>query len=113
MGGGKGPPSIFVKKGPVRFLLVEDIWYFSTFLVKIIVFVICRACSESELSAGVYMMLIISMLRYCATVHPLKPNISRRKLKIVCGLGYIFGLIVGYRATFSLCIIKRNDAWGV
>ena len=46
--------------------------------------------------AGPGMMLIISVLRYRATVHPLKPAISRRKLKVVCGLVYliIFFLIV-------------------
>jgi hypothetical protein len=32
--------------------------------------------------AGIGMMLIISLLRYQATVHPLKPDVSRRKLKI-------------------------------
>jgi hypothetical protein len=32
------------------------------------------------------MMLIISVLRYRATVHPLKADVSRRKLKVVCGL---------------------------
>ena len=42
---------------------------------------------------GVSMMLVISLLRYRATVHPLKPAISRRKLKVVCGLMYIVGLI--------------------
>jgi hypothetical protein len=31
---------------------------------------------------GIGMMLIISVLRYRATVHPLKPAISRRKLKV-------------------------------
>jgi hypothetical protein len=36
--------------------------------------------------AGVGMMLVISVLRYCATVHPLRPTISRRKLKVFCGL---------------------------
>jgi hypothetical protein len=36
--------------------------------------------------AGIGMMLIISVLRYRATLHPLKPAISRRKLKVVCSL---------------------------
>ena len=40
---------------------------------------------------GVGMMLIISLTRYRATVHPLKPAISRRKLKVVCGLVYFLG----------------------
>ena len=41
--------------------------------------------------AGVGMMLIISVLRYRATVHPLKPAITRPKLKVVCGLVYVVG----------------------
>ena len=44
---------------------------------------------------GVGMMLIISLFRYRAIVHPLKPAISRRKLKVVCALVYLVGLIVG------------------
>ena len=40
-------------------------------------------------------MLIISLLRYRATVHPLKPVISRQKLKVVCSFLYLVGLIVG------------------
>jgi hypothetical protein len=46
--------------------------------------------------AGIGMMLIISVLRYRATVYPLKPDVSRRKLKVVCGLVYIVGFIAGY-----------------
>ena len=61
---------------------------------------------------GIYMMLIISILRYRATVYPLKAAINRRKLKIVCGLGYILGLIAEYEAGIPLCL-KRNDAWTV
>ena len=60
--------------------------------------------------AGVGMMLIISLLRYRATVHPLKPAISRRKLKVVCGLVYLLGLIVGGGVGLPLCFIKSNVA---
>jgi hypothetical protein len=49
------------------------------------------------------MMLIISVLRYRATVHPLKPAISRRKLKVVCGLVYIVGFIAGYGTRLPSC----------
>ena len=47
-------------------------------------------------------MLNISVLSYHAAVHPLKPDSSRRKLKIVSGLGYILGFIAGYAASFLL-----------
>ena len=57
---------------------------------------------------GLGMMLIISLLRYRATVHPLKPAISRRKLKVVCGLVYIVGSIVGCGIRLPLCFIKSN-----
>ena len=61
---------------------------------------------------GVGMMLIISLLRYRAIVHPLKPAISRRKLKVVCGLVYLVGLIVGCGIRLPLCFIKSNvDAY--
>ena len=43
--------------------------------------------------AGVSMMLIISLLRYRATVHPSKTAISRQTLKVVCALLYLGALI--------------------
>ena len=59
--------------------------------------------------AGIGMMLIISLLRYRATVHPLKPDVSRRKLKVVCGLVYIVGFIAGYATYLPLCFMQWND----
>jgi hypothetical protein len=56
--------------------------------------------------AGIGMMLIISVLRYRATVHPLKPDVSRRKLKIVCGLVYIVGFIAGYGLFLPVCFMQ-------
>ena len=53
-------------------------------------------------------MLIISLLRYRAIVHPLKPAISRRKLKVVCSLVYLVGLIVGCGIRLPRCFIKSN-----
>ena len=65
--------------------------------------------------AGVGMMLIISLLRYHATVHPLKPAISRRKLKVLCSLVYLAGLIGACGAGFPSCFIKptalRDGFW--
>ena len=63
---------------------------------------------ESFQLAGVGMMLIISLLRYRATVHPLKPAISRRKLKVLCGLVYLAGLIAACGINFPLCFIKST-----
>lgn len=54
------------------------------------------------------MMLIISLLRYRAILHPLKPAITRRKLKGVCGLAYLVGLIAAYGTRWPLCFIKSN-----
>ena len=59
--------------------------------------------------AGIGMMLMISVLRYRATVHPLKPAISRRKLKVVCGLVYIVGFIAGYGPAMPVCFMHWND----
>ena len=58
--------------------------------------------------AGVYMMLMISVLRYYATVYPLKPDVNRRKLKSVCGLGYILGVIAGYGVRAPICFLQRE-----
>ena len=58
--------------------------------------------------AGIYMMMIIAVVRYRATVHPLKPAVSRRKLKIVCGLGYILGLIAGHGAMAPTCFLLNS-----
>ena len=55
------------------------------------------------------MMLIISLLRYRATVHPLKPDVSRRKLKVVCGLVYIVGFIAGYATYLPLYFMQRTS----
>ena len=57
---------------------------------------------------GVSMMLIISLLRYRATVHPLKPAISRQKLKVVCSLVYLVGLIVGGGTHLPQCFITST-----
>ena len=63
-----------------------------------------------SLFAGVCMMLIIAVLRYRATVHPLKPDISRRKLKTVFSLSYILGLIAGCGSVLPLCVMTSADA---
>jgi hypothetical protein len=55
------------------------------------------------------MMLMISVLRYRATVHPLKPDVSRRKLKVVCGLVYIVSFIAGYATYLPLCFMQRTS----
>jgi hypothetical protein len=55
------------------------------------------------------MMLMISVLRYRATVHPLKPAISRRKLKVACGPVYIVGFIAGFATYLPFCFMQWND----
>jgi hypothetical protein len=62
-------------------------------------------------AAGPGMMLIISVLRYRATVHPLKPAISRRKLKVVCGLVYLVCLIAGYGVFLPECFLNDDSYW--
>ena len=64
--------------------------------------------SEAFQFSGIGMMLIISLLRYRATVHPLKPSVSRRKLKVVCGLVYLVGLILACGTYLPLCSIKSK-----
>ena len=60
--------------------------------------------------SGVSMMLIISVIRYRAIVHPLKLSFSRRKIKIFCGLAYINGLVTTVGLTIKGCILDpRGD----
>ena len=59
---------------------------------------------------GIGIMLVISVFRYRATVHPLKPAITRKKVKVICGLVYIVGFILGYGASLPLCLISKKDA---
>ena len=54
-------------------------------------------------------MLLVSMLRYRATVHPLKPAIIRAKLIKVCYVVYVVGSIIGLGLTLPQCfIVKLN-----
>ena len=72
--------------------------------------IICHvnAIDDAFQFTGVGMMLIISLLRYRATVDPLKPAIRRRKLKRCCGLVYIVGLIAACGTGLPQCFIKSN-----
>ena len=53
------------------------------------------------------MMLIISVCRHRAAVHPSKPTISRQKLRFVCALVYIIGLILGYGLSMPFCLVNE------
>ena len=92
------------------FRAVEFYWLEEPFHAYMIT---CHAKITSEVFqlTGVGIMLIISLLRYRATVHPLKPAISRRKLKVVCGFVYLVGLIVACGIGLPLCFIKSNVAF--
>ncbi|XP_028399565.1 uncharacterized protein LOC114522975 [Dendronephthya gigantea] len=57
---------------------------------------------------GIYMMLIIAILRYHAALHPLKHNISRRKLTVICSLGYILGLILQCGTSVPRCFLQKT-----
>ena len=59
--------------------------------------------------SGIGIMLMISVLRYRAAVHPLKPALSRRKLKLVCGFLYIVVFIAGYLPAMPLCFMENRD----
>ena len=66
------------------------------------------AIADAFQFVGAGMMLTISLLRYRATVHPLKPAISRRKLKLVSGLMYLVGLIAACATHLPECHIKST-----
>ena len=55
------------------------------------------------------MMLMISVLRYRATVHPLKPAISRGKLTNFCYVVYVTSLTTGLGLNVPSCVyVKLN-----
>ena len=80
-------------------------------LVVLIFYLFMITCPINVIGAvfqltGVGMMLTISLLRYRAAVHPLKPAISGRKLKVVCALVYLVALIVAVGIHMPPCLIK-------
>ena len=58
--------------------------------------------------AGMGTMMVISVLRYRATVHPLKPTISRRNLIMVCSLVYIASSVIGFGLFLPDCFIETS-----
>ena len=90
----------------INWYLVEDrlVTYSTKYCVFFYIYLVFRV-------AGIGMMLIISVLRYRATVHPLKPAISRRKLKVVCGLVYLGCLIAGYGVFLPECFLQDDSYW--
>ena len=70
---------------------------------------LCRYIYYLFQVAGIGIMLFISVIRYRAAIHPLKPALSRRKMKIVCSLVYIFGLIAGYGPAVPLSFMYGKD----
>lgn len=57
---------------------------------------------------GVHMMLLIAVLRYRATVHPLKPAVSGRKFYVCCGSGYLIGLFAGLGIGVPECLLRTD-----
>ena len=71
----------------------------------------CLALTLSYLLyiSSIFMMLIISLLRYRATVRPLKPTISRAKLTKACYALYVVVFIIGLGLAVPLCFnVKLN-----
>ena len=89
-----GVLSVYLIKHINWYLVEEQLFTYST---KYCAF---RCITFFFQNAGIGMMLIISVLRYRATVHPLKPDVSRRKLKVVCGL---VTLLVLLQALQQIC----------
>ena len=59
--------------------------------------------------SGVAMMLVISVLRYRATVHPLKPAISRAKLIKVCYVLHVADSIIGLGLASPQCFDAKPN----
>jgi hypothetical protein len=98
-----GVPIVYLIKHVNWYLVEEQLFTYST---KYCAF---RCITYFFQDAGISMMLIISVLRYRATVHPLKPDASRRKLKVVCSLVYTVGFIAGYATNLPLCFMQQTS----
>ena len=59
--------------------------------------------------AGIGMMVMISVLRYRATVHPLKPAIRRAKLRKVCLYAYVVSSITNAGLGVPLCFNEKMN----
>ena len=94
----------------IHIFYIVDVFWLEEPLSDHFPMIICNiyVIGETFEYTGVGIMLIISLLRYRAIVHPLKPAISRRKLKVVCGLVYLVGSFVGGGIRLPLCFIKSN-----
>ena len=96
------------------FLLLERRWFEEPLsdhfpMISCHVAVILKAFQLT----GVGMMIMISLYRYQATVHPLKLPIGREKLTVVCGLLYLAVLTVGVATGLPLCWKKANAVYTV
>ena len=56
--------------------------------------------------SGIAIMLMVSVLHYRATVHPLQSAISRAKLIKICYVVYVVGLTTGLGLTVPQCFIS-------
>ena len=70
--------------------LVYRLYYYTCYLFQV---------------TGIGIMLFISVIRYRAVIHPLKPALSRGKMKNICCLMYIFGFIAGYGPAVPLSLM--------
>jgi hypothetical protein len=99
--------------GPLILDLIQSIdlfWVEKPLFVYSFTYCVFEAIWYPALNVGgLGVMLVISVLRYRATVHPLKPAICRRKLKIVCGLVYIAAFIAGSGPFVRGCFIDVED----
>ena len=94
----------------VIFLKHTDMYFSEAtrFISSLPVCVVLKICYVLHVS-GIGIMLVISVIRYRATVHPFKPAISRSKLRVACVLMYtIIGLFAGYLTSMPKCFLEKN-----
>ena len=94
----------------VTFFFISNGYFAEEALFKVsVIYCLTRYLRHVFRFAGIYMMLMIAILRYHAAVHPLKHDISRRKLKVICCSWYILGLIVecGASVVDIACLSQR------
>ena len=82
---------------------IDTFWFGRALYIDSFMYCVLNSVFYVFQVSGLGMMLMISVLRYRATVHPLKPAISRPKVKIVSSFVYTVGFIAGYGPVAPLC----------
>ena len=70
-----------------------EAWYTnSSFIRSFSMCKVWRPMTTMFLDAGIYLVVLIGIFRFCAVIHPLKPAVSRSKLRLLVGAVYFWAI---------------------